>query len=239
MSGSDFYDLPRLVGEQYMLTTIIRETRDTIFYRATQRELRRDVIVESLRHSAMGSQRKVGMFLDSARAQAFVQGGDLTCVLQVIEADGTWLIAKENPAGDTLDQMLTDGKRISALDLCQLMISLCRICLRLDKDNIASARFHLEDVYYYRHRFKLNNPALAGTRAATTTRVYLADASRDLLPLLDSKSHMAGTLASLMKRTSMSQEDSTVKTALLLAELSRLHTLMLQPPKEETVAAEG
>ena len=238
MPKSDFYDLPMLVGEQYMLTTIIRETRDTILYRATQRELRRDVIVESLRHSAMDNQRKVQMFLDSAKAQASAQGGDLTCVLEVFETEGTWLIIKENPAGVPLDIMLSDGKKLPALDICQLLITLCQVCLRFDKENTASARFHLEDIFCHQHSFKINNLALAGTRPLSTSRLYLADAARELVPLLDLQTRLAGTLASFMRRITFNADDSAVKIALFLAEFARLHTLMLQPPKEEATPEE-
>lgn len=239
MADSDFYDLPMLVGEQYMLTSIVRETRDTILYRATQKELRRDVIVECLRHSAMDNQRKVRMFIDSAKAQASVQGEALTCVLEVFETEGTWLVVKENPAGETLDQFLSDGKRLPALDLCQLMTALCEICLRFDTENLASARFHPEDVYYNHRRFRLNNPVRSGTRSPGASKAYLAEAARDILPLLDSKSRLAGTLASLLRRVSMNQDDSPMKPALFMAEFSSLYTLMLQPPKEESEKAAG
>lgn len=239
MAESDFYDLPILVGEQYMLTSIVRETRDTILYRATQKELRRDVIVESLRHSAMDNQRKVRMFLDSAKAQAGAQGEALTCVLEVFETEGTWLVVKENPAGETLDQYLTDGRHLSALDLCQLMTTLCEICIRFDTENVASARFHLEDIYCHQRRFRLNNLARAGTRSPGVSKQYLAEAARDLLPLLDKKSWLAGTLASLLRRVSMNQDDSPMKPALFMAEFSSLYTLMLQPPKEESEKAAG
>lgn len=237
MPESDFYDLPMLVGEQYMLTTILRETRDTILYRATQKELRRDVIVESLRHSAMENQRKVRIFLDSAKAQAMMQGGALSCVLEVFEAEGTWLVAKESPAGEPLDLVMTGGKLISALDVCLLLIDLCKLCMRFDAEGVATARFHMEDIFYHEHSFRLNNIALSGTRAPGTSRLYLAEASKELLPLLDSESRLMGSLASLMKRLSLNQDDSPLKVALFLAELERLHTLMLQPPAEGDAAA--
>lgn len=237
MPESDFYALPMLVGEQYMLTTILRETRDTILYRATQKELRRDVIVESLRHSAMENQRKVRMFIDSAKAQAAMQGGPLSCVLEVFEAEGTWLAAKEIPAGDPLDQLLTNGSTISALDLCLLFIDLCKICMRFDAENIATARFHMEDIFFHQHNFSLNNIALAGTRSIGASRTYLAEAAQELLPLLDVQSHLAGSLTSLMKRVSLCRDDSPLKPALFLAEFERLHTLMLQPPQGEGTPA--
>lgn len=223
-----------LVGEQYMLTSILRETRDTILYRATQKELRREVVVESLRHSAMENQRKVRIFVDSAKAQATMQGGVLSCVLEVFEAEGTWLAARESPAGDPLDQMLTDGKRISALDMCHLFIDLCKVCMRFDVENVMMARFHTEDIFYHQHRFRLNNVARAGTRPAGASCAYLADAAGELLPLIDPESRLYGALASLMRRVSYCRDESPLKPALFLAEFERLHTIMLQPPREST-----
>lgn len=232
MDGSDFYDLPMLVGGQYMLSSILRETRDTILYRATQKELRREVIVECLRHSAMENSRKVRMFIDSAKQQASMQGGVLSCVLEVFESEGTWLAAKENPAGETLDQMLSDGKKIPAMDLCLLFIDLCKICMRFDAENVMSAHFHLEDIFYHGHQFRLNNIARAGTRPQGTSRSYLSEAANEILPLLDGESYLAGALASLIRRVSLSLDDSPIKPALFLTEFGRLHTIMLQPPKE-------
>ena len=236
MPESDFYDLPMLVGEQYMLSSIIRETRDTILYRATQKELRRDVIVESLRHSAMENQRKVRMFIDSAKAQAAMQGGVLSCVLEVFETEGTWLAAKEGLAGEALDQMLTDGKKISALDLCLLFIDLCKLCMRFDAENVTTTRFHMEDVYFHQHKFRLNNIARAGTRPPGASRTYLSEAALELQSMLDNESHLAGALASLLRRVSLCRDDSPLKPALFLAEFERLYTLMLQPPKEESAS---
>lgn len=227
MSQSDFYDLPTLVGEQYMLSSVLRETRDTILYRGTQKDLRREVIVECLRPSAVDNQRKTKLFLDSAKAQARFHGDNLTSVLEVMQDSGTWLVAKANPAGEPLDMMLSDGKLLSSMDLCQLMIILCTLCLRLDTERVASARFHLEDVSYHRHQFCLNNPARAGSRAASSSRLFLSDAARDLLPLLDADSKLAGSLVAMLKRLCTNYDDSPMLPALFLAEFSRLHTLLL------------
>lgn len=227
MPESDFYDLPVLIGEQYMLSSILRETRDTILYRAMQKELRREVIVESLRHSATDDKHKVQSFLESAKAQAQMQGGELTRVLEVLQADGTWLVAKEGPAGDPLDMVLSNGRMIPAMDLCQLMIILCKICLNFDAKGVASARFHLEDIFYHKHEFRINNLARAGSRSPSSSRIFLLEAARELLPLLRREDSFAGSMKLLLDRMSLNRDESPVRIALYLAELSRLHTLML------------
>lgn len=223
-----FYDLPTLVGEQYMLTSVLRETRDTILYRATQKDLRREVIVERLRHSAAEMPRRVRLFLDSAKAQARFCGEHISSVLEVLEADGSWLVAKESPAGEPLDIMLADGKLLSAYDLCRLFIVLCHLCLRLDAEHVASTRFHLEDVYFHNHRFRLSNPARAGTRAAESSRTFLVGAARDLPALLNKDTNLAGALLQLIRRMSVARATPSTVIAFFMSEFAALHTLMLE-----------
>lgn len=224
----DFYDLPTLVGDQYMLTSVLRETRDTVLYRATQRELRREVIVERLRISSAEHPRRVRLFLDSAKAQARFRGEHLSSVLEVLESDGSWLVVKESPPGEPLDMVHADGKQLSAFDLCRLFVILCHLCLRLDTEHVAATRFHLEDVYYHEHHFRLSNPARAGTRAAEASRSYLAGAAKEIVPMLDAKSHLAGALMQLLQRVQQHRSTSPMCPALFMSEFTALHTLMLR-----------
>ena len=53
MHNSSVYNLPILVGEQYVLSAVLSETADTVLYAATQKDMRREVVVESLRPEAM------------------------------------------------------------------------------------------------------------------------------------------------------------------------------------------
>lgn len=216
-----------LVGEQYMLTSILRETRDTILYRASQRDLRREVIVECLKHAAAEVPRKVQLFLDTAKVQAKFQGQHLSRVLEMLEIDGTWLVAKEQPAGEPLDMMLTDNRQLPMLEVCRLMILLCKLCLRLDAQGIACTKFHPEDVYYDGTDFTLSNPAHAGTRSLGSSRRYLASAARDLLPMIEETGAKVGAVNSLLTRMSRCRDNTTYQPALFLSELSRLHTAII------------
>lgn len=227
MDTTDYYDLPMLVGEQYMLTAVLRETRDTILYRGMQRDLRREVMVEALRKSAMDVSRKVRFFLDSAKAQAKFQGEHLTRVLEVLQINDTWMVVRENPSGDPLDMLQSDGRYISAVDICRLMILLCKLCLRLDAERVSSVRFHMEDIFYHAHDFCITNPARVGTRAATASRLYLTEAAREVETLLDTASLLASSLAIMLRRIASRKDDSPLTPALYLAEFSRLYTLMI------------
>ncbi len=227
MDKTDFYDLPMLVGEQYMLTSVIREERDTILYRGKQRDLRREVMVEVLRKSAVGDKRNVELFLDTARVQAGFQGEHLSRVLEVMEAEGTWMVAKESPEGEPLDMMQSDGRCLSARDLCTLMMLICQLCLRMDAEYVASGQFHLENVYYHDHYFQLANPAQAGKRARGSSRRYMIGAAHELLALLDFRSALATSMAAVLRRIAEMRSHSTQQPALYLAEFSRIYTLMV------------
>ena len=213
MDKTDFYDLPMLVGEQYMLTSVIREERDAILYRGTQRDLRREVMVEVLRKSAAGDKRNVELFMDNARVQAGFQGEHLLRVLEVMEAKGTWMVAKESPEGEPLDMM---SGVLSALDVCTLMMLICQLCLRMD-----------ENVYYSEHYFQLANPARAGKRARGSSRRYMAEAAHQLLALLDARSALATPMASVLRRIAEMRSNSRQQPALYLAEFSRIYALMV------------
>lgn len=227
MDMTDFYDLPMLVGEQYRLTSELREARDTIIYRGMQKDLRREVMVEVLRKSAMNDPGKVELFLDTARVQARFQGEHLSRVLEVMEAEGTWMVARESPEGEPLDMVQSNGYSLSAQDLCTLMMLICHLCLRMDAECVASGQFQLEDVYYHEHHFKLANPAQAGKRARGSSRNYMAGAAHELLALLDVRTPLAKPLATVLRRMTEMRSSSTQQPALYLAEFSRIYTMMV------------
>ena len=61
------YSLPRVVAEQYILTSVQSEDTDTVTYAATQKNMSRDVLLRSLRLAAMQDDRKVRAFVETAR----------------------------------------------------------------------------------------------------------------------------------------------------------------------------
>lgn len=228
MLTGDVYDLPVLLGEQYMLSALLRETRDVILYRATQKDLRREVVVECLRPSAAADEAKLHAFLETARARACFEGLHLARVLEVLQADGAWLVARESPEGEPLDMLLAAGERLRGEEVCLLMQMLCRLCLRLDAERLNSVVFQLGDIFYRERRFSLNNPACAGARPESATRDYLADAAQALLPLVEPGEALAGQLVELLQRTCIRRAPSPTLAAFLLAEYAALYALMLR-----------
>ena len=79
--------LPCVIGDQYILTAVVEETEDTIIYEATQKDLQREVLVESLRLSAMADEHRRAAFLETCRLQARVRHTSLAAGLQLLEAE--------------------------------------------------------------------------------------------------------------------------------------------------------
>lgn len=194
------YSLPALVGEQYVLSAVLHETPDTVLYAATQKNMRREVVLESLRPEAMADYIKVQKFLDSARAQSRMSGGAIASSLELIFADNTWHLAKERIEGEPLDVMVAQNRKLSACAVGELMQLLCRICLCMDIENIAGEPFNLQHLYYMSPGFRLRNPAIGGERKRTTSRRVLTQAAADLLSLVDESSPHASELCDILRR---------------------------------------
>lgn len=222
------YSLPTLVGEQYVLTSVLRETRDTIIYEATQKDMRREVIVESLRPEAMQDQASVRFFLESARAQARLNALSLSSPLELLYADGTWHLAKERIQGESLDSVLSSGNRLDSASICNLMLKLCHLCICMDIEGIDSSPFSLLGAYAVGSDFRFDNPARAGRRERTASRHFLTEAARQAERLLRSSSIRAEDVRTILKRMYTGSNWNTLTPLACDEELTRLHLLILQ-----------
>ncbi len=194
------YPLPFLLGKQYMLSAVLSETADTVLYAAMQKDMRREVVVESLRPSAMQDSVRVKQFLDTARAQARIGGGPIASTLELLCAEDTWHIVRERVEGAPLDVMVAEGRKLPAATVCELMQMLCRICIAMDIEGLAGADFLLQHLYYMNPGFRLRNPALGGKRSRTSSRRVLTAAASDLLQLVDAASPFSAELCDIFLR---------------------------------------
>lgn len=185
MLTSSVYSLPKLLNGQYMLTAVLRETADTVVYAATQKDLRREVVVETLRPERMADPHKVQFFLESARAQTGMGGKFVATVLELLYAEDTWHIARERIQGPPLDELLAAGERGSAATFCELMLTLIRMCIRYDIEGVASTPFFLQNAHFMGLGFRLDNLAQAGTRDPRSSCRDIQNAARELLPMID------------------------------------------------------
>ena len=141
------YSLPRVVAQQYILSAVHSEDADTVTYVATQKNMSREVLLCSLRASAAQDARKVRFFVDTARTQARLEHPNIAAPLELLEADGSWHLAVERIKGEPLDMMVNSGRVLSSMVICGLLQQLCRVCIYLDIERIASEPFSMEHVY--------------------------------------------------------------------------------------------
>ncbi len=230
--GSSVYSLPAWVGEQYIFSSILRETPDTVLYAATQKDMQRDVVVESLRPRAARDSLRVQAFLESARAQARMGGGYIASPLELLYADDTWHLAKERIKGDSLDLMLAGGHKLSSFSICELMLRLCHICLCMDLEGIASVPFRLQSIYAVEMGFLFENPATHGERPRTASRHILSEAARQVEPLLDMSSAHAAEVLALLERVRWTVNWSSLSPILFDEDFNCLRLLALQESKD-------
>ncbi len=246
MQATPIYQLPTLVGGQYVYISVLTETEDTVLYSARQKDMQREVVVETLRPGLMGDVNKVQAFLEKARAQARLGGGSIASCLELLFADGTWHLAKERIDGTPLDIMVAEGSTLPASELCDLMQLLCRICIGMDIEGIAGAPFLLQNLYYMAPGFRLRNPAVGGPRGRSSSRRVLTSAAAELLKLLDLSSPFASELGNVLSRMSFPSNWTSLSPVLYNEELARLQQLFFcgvpepsppQPSEEESSAS--
>ena len=193
------YSLPRVVAQQYILSSVHSEDADTVTYVATQKNMSREVLLCSLRASAAQDARKVRFFVETARTQARLEHPNIAAPLELLEADGSWHLAVERIKGEPLDMMVNSGRVLPAIVICGLLQQLCRVCIYLDIERIASVPFALEHAYLMEINFRFDNMAQAGSRPRHESMRYLSDACRLIKPLLDMNSPLAAHLRIVMK----------------------------------------
>lgn len=195
------YNLPHVVGEQYILTSVLEEREDSVIYAATQKDMQREVKVESLRPEAEDDEQKCRLFLDNARARVRCSvTPHIAATLELLYAEGTWHLAEELIKGEPLDMMLANGRVLSGSMFCLLLLRLCRACMLMDAEGLASLPFSPAHVYLTETDFRFDNPAVSGPRANGTSRQYLRSAAQSIAPLLDPTAPEADRLAELVTR---------------------------------------
>lgn len=221
--------LPCVIGVQYILTAVVEETEDTIIYEATQKDLQREVLVESLRLSAMADEHRRAAFLETCRLQARVRHTSLAAVLQLLEAEETLHVARERIKGEPLDMMVSTGRVLSAEMVCNLLQQMCYVYLFFDMERIASRPFSPQHTYLMDFGgFRFDHLAVAGVRRRGDTQRQMSDMVQVVAPLLDRSSAFAAPLLHIMEQINSGRAWSSITPAALDEELIRLQMEMLR-----------
>ncbi len=194
------YALPMVLGDQYILSNVIRETENTVTYAATQKDMRREVLVETLRPEARKDPAKERFFLDSARVRASIPTRIVASTLELFEAEGTWHLALEKVKGEPLDIMISSGRKLPSFLICTLFLELCRSAIYLDIRHLRNHPLRPESIYLMEHDFRFENVTCAGERPSTATRDMLATLAEDILPLLDTGTAEAWRMGEILNR---------------------------------------
>ncbi len=214
--------LPAMLGEQYLLNRVEREGEDSVVYLAQQKDIRRDVYVESLRPEHLNDDVKVAHFLESARAKSRSAFKFIGLSLELLFQNDTWHFVYEKIGGDSLDYILAAGRFLPPERLCEFLLNLCHICIYMDIEGVASEPFSLDRCYYSDHAFRIVNPATAGMRKRTDSRTYLHGAVVKLEPLVERESFHGAALAELMQRMRYQENWETISPMLFAEELAQL-----------------
>lgn len=223
MNLSAPYELPKIIGGQYILTSVVRELPHAVVYAATQKDLQREVHLVSLRPEALADPVQKYFFLETARLQASIDHPSLSCALELLYAEDTWHFARERVNGEPLDMMLANGRLLPAERLCSLLQQICRVCVFFDIRRISCRPLQPSLVYQMDFGgFRFENMALAGEREPNASQQYLSGAVNMLLPLLDKQSLYAEHLLEVMHRMRGTASWQTLSAVLFDEELVRL-----------------
>lgn len=232
----NLYALPMMLGDQYILSSIIRETRDTVTFAGMQKDMRREVLVETLRPEAMKDPDRLQDFLETARLQSRILSKEVACTLELIEAEGTWHLIKEKINGEPLDVMVSSGRKLPAIMICGLFLQLCHLCLFVEAHDLNARPLTLESVYLMDYNFRFDNLVCTGKRAQGATKQMLSAIARELMPLLDMTSPCASRMRELLNRVCYSRHWDVFITMMLDEELVRMQMDIVDAEGEARLA---
>lgn len=220
--------LPCVIADQYILISVFDEGRDTVIYEAMQKDLQREVWVESLRLSAMADESKRRFFLDTCRLQARVRHSVLAAPLELLEAESTLHVVRERIKGEPLDMMVSTGRVLSAEMVCSLLQHMCYVYLYFDMERIASRSFSPQHTYLMDFGgFRFDHMAVAGIRRRGDTQRQMAEMVQVVAPLLDRSGPFAAPLLQIMEQISSGTAWSSITPAAMDEELIRLQMEMI------------
>ena len=176
----------------------------------------------------MQDDRKVRFFVESARLKARLEHPNIAAPLELLQSDGSWHLAMERIKGEPLDMMVSNGRVLPSFVICGLLQQLCRVCIYLDIERIASEPFALEHTYLMDVGFRFDNMAIAGPRPRNASKRYLSDAARLILPLLDQSTPLAWHLQRTMEHMGRVGSWRPLTPVHFNEELTRLQMEMLR-----------
>ena len=135
-------DLPpdEMVGKtigHFSIEARIRDMDDETFYRATQTNIGRHVILRVLKPEAAADPDKAAKFRDDARAKASVTHTLVTAIYESGEHEGIAFYSNEAVSAPTLEDLIDNGRKIDTTTALQIIKSAGEVFDFFDKQGIA------------------------------------------------------------------------------------------------------
>ena len=135
-------DLPpdAMVGKMighFAIEARIRDLENETFYRATQTNIGRPVILRILKPDAAMDPVKAAQFMDDARAKARVTHTLVTTVYESGEHEGVAFYSNEAVMAPTLEDMIDNGRKIDTATTLQIVKSVAEVFDFFEREGIA------------------------------------------------------------------------------------------------------
>lgn len=193
-SQDEPFVLPFVLNDRYTLISVLRETQDSVYYQAQQKDTQRAVLVRSLRRSYASDKGKREAFMETARAATRVCLPYVATVLDFLHAEESLHIVYEGANGSPFG---CAEHKLSTAEMAELLDKLSLMCLYLDAEHIHSLPFRPDSLFRIEGDFVIENMACVGSRSALVSNTYMVEAARSLLPFLDEQTGDAFFAASL------------------------------------------
>ncbi len=171
--------LPYTLGA-FTLTSVIRETPETITYGAVQTLVDREAEVVVLRPEAV-EEGKTADFVSDARAKVAAHYEAMSEVFEASEEDGCWYVAQEKLEGTPLSRLVEKHKRLTVAQMLRLLRMLADAGRYFEEKGISIERLRLDMIHMTKDdAFTFVNPVRHGARSGEETRELMASLGEEL-----------------------------------------------------------
>lgn len=193
--------LPHTLGA-FTLTSVIRETPETVTYGAVQTLVDREAEVVVLRPEAVEA-GKTGDFVSDARAKVAAHYEAMSEVFEASEEEGCWYVAQEKLEGTPLSKLAERHRRLSVSQMLRLLCTLADAATSFKQKGISTELLKLDMIYMSEDdTFTFVNPVRHGKRRDGEARelmAYMGTELEELRPLNQPGQTRLATLCAWMR----------------------------------------
>jgi len=217
-------DLPPddLVGKtigHYLIEARIRDLEIETFYRATQTNIGRQVILRILKPELVGDSAMAAKFMDDARARAKVTHTLVTTVYESGEHEGIPFSSNEFVPAPTLEDLIKSGQKINPVTSLEIVKSVGEVFDFFNTSGIQRARLLPRHIILKAGSApRLWNMACKEARRSIDQQKEVQNLINMLLPLLAEDKSASAAQSVLIKIRELNPESTTWKSIATLAE---------------------